>query len=149
MRHGAVGTGHQEDQMACKTIRNRLDALLDGELPVADVERLTAHLGKCRECSQELAARRQIAAALDRLPSIPAPAALSRRTRQAFRAGIERPGMAEWWQGLGMAMRSALCGAALAGLLCGAVLGVNVTNTQAPGSTNPYQTLYASKGFYP
>ena len=63
--------------MACKTIRHRLDALLDGELTVAEVERVTAHLGVCRECRQTLKAQRQIAAALDRLPAMPAPSGVA------------------------------------------------------------------------
>ena len=149
MWHGALATADQEDQMACKKIRNRLDALLDGELPVAEVERLTGHLGECRECRKVLAARRQIAVALDQLPSIPAPSGFARRTCRAFRSGAEWPGMAEWWQRLSMAMRSAVCGVALAGLLCGAVLGLNVTASQISGTGNPYQNLYASKGIYP
>lgn len=142
-------TAGQEDSMACERIRQRLDALVDGELPAAEVEWMTAHLGACPACRQALAARRQIAAALDRLPSISAPGDFARRTRRKFRAGVERPGMAEWWQSLSMAMRSALCGAVLAGLLCGAVLGVNVTATQASAATTPYQNLFVSRGFYP
>ncbi|WP_319405752.1 zf-HC2 domain-containing protein [uncultured Desulfosarcina sp.] len=135
--------------MKCKMVRNRLDALLDGELPVAEVERMKAHLGECQGCRQELAARQQIADALSRLPPILAPNHFARRARRAFRSNLKRPGMAEWWQGLSMAMRSAVCGAALAGLLCGAVLGINVTASQVPGTGNLYQNFYASKGIYP
>ena len=135
--------------MACESIRKRLDAWLDGELSDAEGKQLAAHVADCPDCRQVLAAGRQIVAALDRLPARPAPAGFSRRTRRAFRAGIERPGISEWWQGLTMAMRSALCGAALAGLLCGAVLGVNVVGSQLPGSAPTYQNLYASQGFYP
>jgi hypothetical protein len=45
--------------------------------------------------------------------------------------------------------RSAVCGAALAGLLCGAVLGTSFATLTPDGSASPYQTLYASEGFYP
>jgi hypothetical protein len=87
---------------------------------------------------------------LDRLPPLAAPAAFSRRTMRAFRAGLERPGMAEWWRGLNLAMRSAVCGAALAGLLCGAVMATSLTASAPSGGIGPYQTLYAtSEGFYP
>lgn len=135
--------------MNCQDIRNQLDALVDGELPASKAERINRHLNACPTCRRHASELRQMAAALDRLPSLMAPSAFFRQTLKAYRMGLYRPGMAEWWHSLNLAMRSAVCGAALAGLLCGAVLGTSLVTRLPDGSTTPYQTLYASEGFYP
>jgi anti-sigma factor RsiW len=135
--------------MQCIDIRNKLNALADGELPAPEAARITRHLTQCPACRQEADWIRQMATALDALPAVQAPAALSRRTLHLFRARVEKPRLAEWWQGLNLVMRGAVCGTALAGLLCGAVLGTSLSKLESPGSANPYQTLYASKGIWP
>lgn len=135
--------------MDCVKIRRHLDAWLDGELPAPEAKRISDHLKSCPSCRLEVQERRQLMDLLDRLPPLAAPAAFSRRTMRAFRAGMEKPGMAEWWRGLSLAMRSAVCGAALAGLLCGAVLGTRVIQSETTAAANPYQSVYASKGIYP
>lgn len=135
--------------MNCQQIRNRLDAWVDGELSAPAAEAVTRHLDGCPSCRRHALERQQMAGALDRLPPPKAPADLSRRTLRAFRAGIRRPGMAEWWRELSLVMRSTVCGAALAGLLCGVVLGSSLLSLTPDGSAGPYQTLYASEGFYP
>lgn len=135
--------------MDCAKIRNRLEAWVDGELSVSEAEGITRHLETCPTCRRSAASLRRLASALDHLPPMTAPVTLSRRTLRAFRAGIERPGMAEWWRDLSLAMRSAVCGAALAGLLCGAVLGTSLVMLTPGGSSSPYQTFYASKGIIP
>jgi len=65
----------------------QLDALLDGELDVADARELEAHLAQCRECTkfrdERLALRAAIAA---RVPAFPAPDTLRQRVRSAIRA---------------------------------------------------------------
>jgi anti-sigma factor RsiW len=135
--------------MDCHETRKRLDAWVDGEVPTAEALRITRHLDACQACRRHGETLRRLAEALDGLPPVTAPAGLSRRTLQAFRQGIHRPGMIEWWHGLGLAMRSAVCGAALAGLLCGAVMGTRLAAFSPDGGAGPYPTLYASEGFYP
>jgi anti-sigma factor RsiW len=135
--------------MDCVEIRKRLDAWLDGELPAPEAQRIGDHIKRCPVCRLEAQGHRQLMDLLDHLPPLAAPAAFSRRTMRAFRAGLEKPGVAEWWRGLSLAMRSAVCGAALAGLLCGAVLGTRVTPLETAAAASPYQSLYASKGIYP
>jgi anti-sigma factor RsiW len=135
--------------MDCVEIRKRLDAWLDGELPAPEAKRISDHIKRCPACRLEARGHRQLMDLLDHLPAMAAPAGFSRRTMRAFRAGVEKPGMAEWWRGLSLAMRSAACGVALAGLLCGAVLGTRVIRFETAVVANPYQSVYASKGIYP
>jgi len=135
--------------MNCQDVRKRLDAWVDGEMPASETERITGHLENCAKCRQHAGALRRMTTALDRLPPLKTPAGLSQRTMQAFRKGIERPGLAEWWRELSLAMRSAVCGTALAGLICGAVLGTSLLSLTPDSGTSLYQTLYISEGFYP
>jgi anti-sigma factor RsiW len=135
--------------MHCIEIKKQLDAWVDGELPIREAEEIIQHLKGCPACRLEAEGLQCLAKALDNLPPLAAPADLCRRTMAAFRAVTEKAGMREWWQGLNLAVRSAVCGAALAGLLCGAVLGSSLTTLGADKSANPYQTLYASKGIIP
>lgn len=135
--------------MNCQAIKSQLDAWVDGELPASTAKRINQHLEACPACRRRASDLRQMAAALDRLPPITAPPTFFRQTLKAYRTGHSRPGMAEWWQSLSLAMRGAVCGAALAGLLCGAVLGTSLVSLTPGGSATAYQTLYASEGFYP
>ena len=135
--------------MNCQNIRNRLDAWVDGELPASEAERISRHLDTCQTCMRHALELRQLAAALDQLPPLTASSSFYRRTLKAYRMGIDRPGMAEWWHSLSLVMRSAVCGAALAGLLCGAVLGTSLVTLGPDGGSSLYRTLYASEGFYP
>jgi anti-sigma factor RsiW len=135
--------------MHCVEIRKRLDAWVDGELPVPEAEVITRHLTACPACRLEAEGLQRITAAMDNLPPLAAPAGLYRRTMAAFRTATGTPGMREWWQELSLAMRGAVCGAALAGLLCGAVLGTSLTTLGADKPAAPYQTLYVSQGILP
>lgn len=135
--------------MNCKNCTNRLSAWVDGELSVSEAERITRHLKACPACRQHASELREMSAALDRLPSLRVPSALSRQTLKAYRMAMERPGMADWWQSLNLVMRSAVFGVALGGLLCGAVLGTSLVTLAPTGSAGPYQMLNASEGFYP
>jgi anti-sigma factor RsiW len=137
--------------MHCLHIRERLDAWVDDEMPAREASEIERHLAQCPGCRREAEAIRRISALLDALPAVNAPPAMRRKTLRTFRTNVERAGIAEWWQGLNLAMRSAFCGAALAGLLCGAVLGTSVTTLGTNSRVNPYQTLCAStsKGFFP
>ncbi|BBO90122.1 zf-HC2 domain-containing protein [Desulfosarcina ovata] len=135
--------------MVCGEIRKQLAAWADGELPAREMDRVERHLEECPACRMEARAERQVVAALDALPAVIAPAGFLRRARRAFRAGLVRPGLVQWWQQLNLTMRGAVCGAALAGLLCGAVLGTSLTTLTGDSPATPYQTFYASQGIFP
>jgi anti-sigma factor RsiW len=132
-------------------VRQRLNAWVDDELEAREASRIGRHLEQCPGCCLEADVIQQVAVSLDALPALSAPPALSRKILRAFRANLEKAGMAQWWQGLSLAMRGAVCAAALAGLLCGAALGTSISALGTDSPTNPYQTLYAStsKGFLP
>jgi anti-sigma factor RsiW len=135
--------------MECFEVRKRLNAWVDDELPVNEAQGITHHLRQCPACRLEAKGIQQIVASLDELPTIHAPDYLSRRTLSAFRANLDKLGIVEWWQGLNLALRGAVCGATLAGLLCGAVLGTSMSTLVVDDYANPYQALYASKGILP
>ena len=135
--------------MSCIDIRKRLSAWVDHELPDQEAQRVADHLTRCPACRLEAEGMAQLASLLDNLPTVKAPAALSRNTLAAFRAGLEPPAMGEWWRSLTLAMRGAVCGAALAGLLLGAVLGTTFIIPGSGTAADPYQTLYASRGILP
>ena len=139
----------QEETMECVDIRKRLAAWVDGELPAETARKIEDHLAGCPTCGREARAHRQIVTALDALPVFSAPSGFSRRTMRAFRNGLERPGLAQWWRQLTAVMRGAVCAAALTGLLCGAILGTSLSTLSAGNQTTPYQTLYASNGVLP
>ena len=135
--------------MQCHQISARLDAWADGELSDAEARQIAYHLDRCPTCRRRAEALRRVTALLDGLPGIPAPAGFADRTLTRLRNRLEKPRVREWWQSLSMAMRGAVCTAALAGLLCGAVLGTSVLPADRGGSANPYQMFYASKGILP
>ena len=135
--------------MQCHQITTRLDAWADGELSAAEAQKVAHHLDQCPVCRRKAEALQAMTALLDGLPGIPAPAGFADRTLGRLRKRLEKPKMREWWLGLSMAMRGAVCTAALAGLLCGAMLGTIVSLLDQGGSANPYQTFYASKGILP
>ena len=135
--------------MDCKDINKRLTAWVDGGLPEHESKIINAHLAKCPVCRSESQAIRRISEALDGLPAMNAPAGFSRKTMRAFRNSMERPSFAQWWQGLNLAMRGAVCGAVMGGLLCGAVLGTSLITLAADSPSTPYQAMYTSEGILP
>ena len=136
--------------MNCQEIRNRLDAYVDGELPAGEAEKVNRHLEACPACRHQAEVLRQIGSALDLLPPLTAPPRLYRKALGAYRKGMAAPSLADWWRNLTIAMRSAVCGAALAGLLCGAVMATSIVTPTSQDGAGLYQTLYATnEGFYP
>ncbi len=109
--------------MDCLNTRELLNAYVDAELPPDLTEKVRRHLDLCPACSSEVAGLQLLANHLDAIPEIPMPTALARRTLKAFRASVEKPTLADWWQSMSFYMRGAVCGVALAGLVFGLVLG--------------------------
>jgi hypothetical protein len=124
-------------QMKCRDAREKFSAWVDGELPEEAAAHLSRHTAACRSCAREAEMLRRLGAMLDRLPAAPAPPHLSQVTLRRFRQEIENPGLVEWWRGLGLAMRGAVCSAAIGGLVLGGGLGSSLpalqTAAAAPG----------------
>ena len=135
--------------MHCDDVKKRMDAWIDGELAPEESQEIDRHLRGCSGCRREAEDLGQIVTALAELPTITAPSRLTRKTRRAFVSGLERPDLAQWWRELSLTMRGAVCGAVAAGLLFGVVLGTTLVPSGAGVGSNPYQTLYASRGIFP
>lgn len=126
----------------------QLNAYIDSELPSDRADRVRRHLAQCPTCAATAAELRHLTQRLDTMPEFPLPARLARRTRQAFRACVDRPGFFEWWQGLGVSMRSAACAIALAGLVSGILLAVSLSMPETTPQTY-LATLYHTEGILP
>lgn len=132
--------------MQCNEIRKKLDAWMGSELSARDSDKIKQHLEKCPECSREADILKELSAHIKTIPNIHAPDYLVRKTVQAFQKELIRPGLAEWWKSLSFSMQGAVCGVILTGLLCGAVLCNSIITTGTDTTSDPYKTLYASKG---
>jgi anti-sigma factor RsiW len=116
--------------MKCSDAKQKFNGWVDGELPKEAAADLSRHIQGCNACAREAEALKQLAATLDRLPAAPAPAHLSQSTMRRFRQEMKKPGLVEWWRGLGLLMRGAVCGAATGGLVMGIGLGNSLTALQ-------------------
>jgi anti-sigma factor (TIGR02949 family) len=81
-------------EMDCNEAAVLITALVDGELPVEDVDRIQAHLGRCSDCASRKALEERLKAFLhDRLARVSTPPDLKDRIRDAL-AGMEGGGAA-------------------------------------------------------
>lgn len=69
--------------MSCELMSAELDAYLDGELDAGRAAEMASHLAGCAACSKQLAERRAVAQAVQRLPRIAAPAGFLDKFRSA------------------------------------------------------------------
>lgn len=135
--------------MECDDIVKQLTAWVDNELPPRQAHGIEMHLENCPKCHRAAWDQRQISVLLNKLPTMAAPGGLSRKTLRAFRNGLERPNLLQWWQQLNFIMRGAVCGATLAGLIFGAVMGTSLSDLTDNSRTTAYHTLYAGAGILP
>ena len=77
--------------MTCDQARERLDALLDGELPAAEHSAVEAHAASCAACAADLQELKALSSALRTAPYHRAPAGLRRDARRAMRGGGAAP----------------------------------------------------------
>lgn len=135
--------------MDCLNTRELLNAYVDAELPPNLTEEVRRHLDLCPGCTSEVVALQQLAKRLDALPEIRVPTTLARRTLKAFRTSLEKPTFADWWQNMGLYMRGAVCGVALAGLLFGFILGGSLSSLPDT-SVNSYLIAFSeTEGILP
>jgi len=108
-------------------MQEKVVAFLDGELPGPVGEVVARHLSSCRECAEEVNSFRQLNAALDLLPGLPAPTRFAKETvRKAVSCKRKEMSLSELWKGFGNAWRFAACVAVLLGLLSGGVASRSV-----------------------
>src|SRR4051812_22804834 len=67
--------------MSCDNVQERVSAFLDRELPVAERQHVSAHIGSCRDCSAYLDAQQEVRTTLRSLKPTPAPAELTAKLR--------------------------------------------------------------------
>jgi hypothetical protein len=96
-------------------VRERLSALLDGELPDAERARVERHLSSCAACRAELEELRRTVELLRGLPSVDVPPELTRRWIEGVRADAAGGGrgFGRWLSGLGMPLAAAAAGLAV------------------------------------
>ena len=92
---------------ACERVRERLSALLDGELAAEERREVAGHLEVCAACQRELALLARLDAALGALEA-PGPERLADKVLTRL-----QPRRRYWWQSLALA----------ASLLVGIILG--------------------------
>jgi predicted anti-sigma-YlaC factor YlaD len=109
--------------MDCLKTRKLLNAYMDAELPPVLTERVRCHLDHCSACMLELKALERLTMLLDDLPKVNAPASLTRRTRKAFRAGMQKPTLADRWHTIDLYLDGLTCGMAVVGFLIGLFVG--------------------------
>jgi anti-sigma factor RsiW len=107
------------DDVACADVRDRLEALIDGDLDPAEAVSMTAHLERCQQCRAERRRAVEVRAALRALPVFDPPPRVAAAVMAAVRddAGTKRSGLPVW-----LRARPALVAAALAAALLVIVL---------------------------
>jgi anti-sigma factor RsiW len=113
---------------SCTAMQARFSEYLDGRMTGREMQRIAAHLDRCRECAGEWRALRQNQGALASLGSVPAPEDLFLRVRVAVsreRARRDKSAFAGWtlaWKNtVGPFLLQAAAGFASAVLLLGSV----------------------------
>lgn len=113
---------------SCKSMQSRISEYLDGRMSGREMQRVAAHLDRCRSCADEFFALRQNSAALATLGPVPEPAdlilrirvAVSRERARSRKSVLENWGLA-WKNTVGPFILQAAAGFASAVLLLGSV----------------------------
>lgn len=109
--------------MDCKTVLERINAYLDGELPGNVMQSVEQHISQCRGCKEELQSIRALNAMLDRAPEMVVPRDFAKETvRKGMLLKKEGLTLSEWWRSLTHIWKFAACAAAVAGLLAGGLV---------------------------
>lgn len=135
--------------MNCDEVGARLDAYIDEELSEALSKEVGKHLDGCAICSSKAEALRDLTAYLNDMPKIKSPGTLAAKTLGAYRSGMEKPGIMDWWGGLSLRMRGVVCGIAMAGLVFGIVLGGSFFNSAKYVQDSYLSSLYHTEGVLP
>ena len=92
--------------MNCKEAQSRLQSFLDGELEVAILHRMRAHLEQCAECGALKRDFERLTELARETPKVRAPENFSSRLQE--QTGIRGPGRTRWdWQGTPLAWGAA------------------------------------------
>jgi len=120
--------------MWCLTVKRKLNAFLDAEIPAAERARVEEHLRECASCRQALDRLRGIAATLAQLPAPPpvpdgfAERLMARAARRVKQAS-HRPVGVRLWPSFSPAMRVAAAATLALGLGLGALMGWDLSRT--------------------
>jgi len=147
--------------MNCKKVLSRMQAYVDGEVPVklrGDIEK---HLGACPACRSQVAATRQVRDLLDALIVPPLPHGFSTRVmaearRRAPMANKRNPFSPRQWQPtqwlheLSASMRAAVCTAVLLACLLGMFMSKEFAfDAHRPASVGEPENLAGFEWFSP
>ena len=125
--------------MWCLTVKRKLNALLDAELPAAERARVEEHLHECASCRQALDRLRGVAAALAQAPEPPpvpvrfAERLMATAARRAEQAS-HRPVVVRLWPSFPPAMRVAAAAMLVLGIGVGVLMGWDLSRTPSKPS---------------
>ena len=117
--------------MRCKTVRKKLNAYLDGELPAGVAVRVEEHVRGCPLCAEELAGLRRLGGVMDAAPRAETPEAFAlsvlRAAARRARARESKIIPIRWLSPPLLARAAAVLalvfGVAVGGLMSGSVMG--------------------------
>jgi len=108
--------------MNCRTVEERLDAWLDGELDPAQARSMKLHVRGCPVCSAKLAELGSLFNALGALPGPPKDRTLAGDTARAARERWAARPLRPWFENLNLFAKGLGVAALAAGLVLGAFL---------------------------
>lgn len=108
------------DGLSCADVRERLEALIEGDLDALEADSMAAHLNRCGYCRDEQRRAIEVRSALRALPVFDPPPRVAAAVMAAVRgdAGTKRNGLPVW-----LRARPALVAAVLAAALLVIVIG--------------------------
>lgn len=132
--------------MDCKTVTEKLNAYVDGELTKTDTEMVERHLSRCQSCREDMRLIEAVNAILDLTPGIPVPPNFADETvRKARSLMRDKLSLGEWWRGLTAVWKMAACATALAGLLIGAGIPQSLLLRTEGAAAHKSETFFASE----
>jgi anti-sigma factor RsiW len=137
--------------MNCKKVLSRLNAHMDGEMPVKVMREMKEHLEVCSSCNSQLERIRQVGDTLDSLSVPPVPVEFAARimAEASGRAPLARekePFSSRDWQplrwllGLSVPMRIAACTALFLACLLGVLMSKEVSLSESRQTRVPEPT---------
>jgi anti-sigma factor RsiW len=114
--------------MRCKTVAEKLDAYVLGELRTGRQKRIERHLARCPRCGAAAADLRRMLGLFARAAAPPAPQGLAARVSAAARRRMSAPAPAPaltprtWWRTVPWPQRVAAAAALLLGLTAGTLI---------------------------
>ena len=131
--------------MSCRGVRRRLSAFVDGDLRVAEAQRVDAHLRACRDCAAHLASLRSALEDLADLPRLGRGQEIASRVFDRLEMEDRGPAFAALFRSPGSVRPMILPSLASAALLLVAFLGTVV----ALSRPEPLPEVHVAQGQWP